>query len=658
MFDNLFGRLTLKSFEHDFVQNMAVFGMVFGGLAVAGLLFYYKRWTWLWNEYIKTVDHKKIGIMYFVVALILLLRGFADAFMMRIQQAISVGDSQGYLEPGHYQEIFSAHGTTMIFFVGMGIVFGLMNCVVPLQIGARDVAYPFLNAVGFWLFAAGASLLMISLAVGHFSATGWLAYPPLSSPEYSPNEGVDYWIWIVQLAGVGSTLAGINFLATILKMRCEGMTFMKMPIFTWSALCCMVLVIFAFPILTATLYLLTLDRYAGMHFFSASYGGNFMMYINLIWAWGHPEVYILILPAFGIFSEVVPTFSEKRLFGYVSMVWALVVITVLSFIVWLHHFFTMGASVNVNAFFAIMTMLIAIPTGVKLFNWLFTKFRGRVHFTTPMLWFFAFVLNFSVGGMTGILLSAPPVDYQVHNSLFLIAHFHGMVIGGLLFGFFSGFTYWFPKVTGFFLNEKISFIAFWFWFAGFLIAFMPLYMLGFMGATRRLDHYDAATGWHPLFQLVYFGTILILCGIVLQFYNIFYSIKHRKRQADTTGDPWNGRSLEWSIPSPAPIYNFAIPPIVDQIDPLWAIKRGRAPKNPHHYEDIHLPVDTAIAPYIGFLALGFGFAMVWYIYWLAIACFLGIVISLVIRLSQKDKMQIITKEQVKKIELEFGKQRI
>lgn len=655
---NFFGRLTLKSFEHDLVQNGAVFGMLFGGLAIFAFITYKKKWKWLWEEYITSVDHKKIGIMYFVVALILFLRGFADALMMRIQQAMAVGESLGYLEPDHYQEVFSAHGTTMIFFVGMGVVFGLMNCLIPLQIGARDVAFPFMNAVGFWLFAAGAALLMISLAVGHFSATGWLAYPPLSSPEFSPNEGVDYWIWIVQLAGIGSTLAGINFLVTILKMRCKGMTLMKMPIFTWSGLCSMTLIIFAFPILTATLYLLTLDRYLGMHFFSASYGGNFMMYVNLIWAWGHPEVYILILPAFGIFSEVVPTFSEKRLFGYYSMVWALIVITVLSFIVWLHHFFTMGASVSVNAFFAIMTMLIAIPTGVKIFNWLFTKFRGKVHFSSPMLWFFAFVLNFSVGGMTGILLSAPPVDYQVHNSLFLIAHFHGMVIGGLLFGFFSGLSYWFSKVTGFFLNEKLNIVAFWLWFVGFLLAFMPLYMLGFMGATRRLDHYDEATGWNPLFRVVLVGAILVMFGIFTQFANIIYSIIVRKKNLDKTGDPWNGRSLEWAIPSPAPIYNFAIPPVVDQLDPLWAIKRGEAPKVARHYHDIHLPINTPIAPYIGLYALLFGFAMVWYIWWLAIAGVLGIVISLIVRLSEKEKMQIITAEQVKETELKFGKQQL
>jgi cytochrome o ubiquinol oxidase subunit 1 len=423
---------------------------------------------------------------------------------------------------------------------------------------------------------------------------------------------------------------------------------MKMPIFTWSALCCMVLIIFAFPILTATLYLLTLDRYAGMHFFTSGCGGNFMMYINLIWAWGHPEVYILILPAFGILSEVVPTFSEKRLFGYYSMVWALISITVLSFVVWLHHFFTMGASVNVNAFFGIMTMLIAIPTGVKLFNWLFTKFRGRVHFTSPMLWFFAFVLNFSIGGMTGILLSSPPVDYQVHNSLFLIAHFHGMVIGGLWFGFFAGFNYWFPKVTGFFLNERLNKIAFWFWFVGFLVAFMPLYMLGFMGATRRLDHYDSSTGWHPIFQFVALGALLIFCGIAVQVFDIFYSIKNRHKNRDTTGDPWNGRSLEWSIPSPAPIYNFAIRPVVDQLDPVWAMKKGEGPKKKHGYEDIHLPKNTYIAPVIGLFAFFFGFGFVWYMYWLVIASLIAIVALLVIRLSQKEPMFVIKAEEVRK----------
>lgn len=646
----MFGRLTLEAFKHESSQNGAVAGMIFTGIALVALLFYLKRWKWLWNEWLTTVDPKRIGIMYIAVVLIMFCKGFADALMMRLQQALSVGDAQGFISAGHFQEVFSAHGTTMIFFVGMGAIFGLMNLIIPLQIGARDVAYPFLNAVGFWLFAAGAFLTLVSLAIGRFSAAGWLAYPPLSGLEYSPDEGVDYWIWSVQIAGIGSTLAGINFLVTILKMRCPGMTLMKMPIFVWSCLCSVLLVIFAFPILTATLAMLTLDRYLGMHFFTAGAGGNPMMYVNLIWAWGHPEVYILILPAFGVFSEVVPTFSEKRLFGYVSMVWALIIIAVLSFIVWLHHFFTMGASPNVNAFFGIMTILIAIPTGVKIFNWLFTQFRGRVHFHSPMLWYFAFLLNFSVGGMTGVLLSSPPVDFQVHNSLFLIAHFHGMVIGGFLFGFFAGFTYWFPKFTGFLLDEKLNRYAFWCWFGGFLLAFMPLYMLGFMGATRRLNHYEASTGWHSLFVVVGIGAIIILCGACIQIYGLYSSIKNRRKNRDTTGDPWNGRTLEWSVPSPPPIYNFAITPIVDQLDPLWAIKRGHSPRPEKQYEDIHLPVNTPMGLYIGILCLIFGFAMTWHIWWMAIVSFIGVVACLIIRLSGVDEHMVITAAEVKKIE--------
>lgn len=647
----MFGKLTLEAFKHESSQNFAVINMIFAAIAVIALITYLKRWKWIWNEWLTSVDPKRIGIMYIVVVLVMFMKGFADAIMMRLQQALAVGDSTGFISASHFQEVFSAHGTTMIFFVAMGAIFGLMNLIIPLQIGARDVAYPFLNALGFWLFASGAMLTLISLAIGKFSTTGWLAYAPLSSIEYNPGEGVDYWIWMVQIAGVGSTMAGINFLVTILKMRCPGMTLMKMPIFVWSCLCSVVLIIFAFPILTATLYLLTLDRYLDMHFFTASGGGNPMMYINLIWAWGHPEVYILVLPIFGIFSEVVPTFSEKRLFGYMSMVWALIAIAFLSFVVWLHHFFTMGASPKVNAIFGITTMLIAIPTGVKIFNWLFTKFRGRVHFTSPMLWFFAFVLNFTVAGMTGILLSSPPVDFQVHNSLFLIAHFHGMVIGGVLFGFFSGFTYWFPKFTGFFLDENLNRYAFWCWMSGFLLAFMPLYMLGFMGATRRLDHYESSTGWHPLFVVVAIGAAIILVGATIQFLGLFWSIINRKKLRDHTGgDPWNGRTLEWTISSPPPIYNFAIIPTVDQLDPFWAVKRGKAPKPRMGYEDIEMPINTPMGMYIGICSLIFGFAMTWHIFWLAILSFIGILICLIIRLSQKDKHEIITAKQVEEIE--------
>lgn len=652
----MFGRLTLEAFQHEASQTGAVVGMLFSGIVLIALITYLKLWKWLWKEWFTTVDPKRIGIMYIVVVVIMFAKGFADALMMRFQQATSVGDAHGFISATHFQEVFSAHGTTMIFFVAMGVVFGLLNLIVPLQIGARDVAYPFLNAVGFWLFASGALLTLVSLAIGEFSTTGWLAYAPLSGLEYNPGEGVDYWIWMVQIAGVGSTLSGINFLVTILKMRCPGMTLMKMPIFVWSALCSMILVIFAFPILTATLFMLTLDRYLDMHFFTVSGGGNPMMYVNLIWAWGHPEVYILILPIFGVFSEVVPTFAEKRLFGYISMVWALILIAFFSFVVWLHHFFTMGASPHVNAFFAITTMIIAIPTGVKIFNWLFTKFQGRVHFTSPMLWFFAFVLNFTIAGMTGMLLASPPVDYQVHNSLFLIAHFHGMVIGGFLFGFFSAFTYWFPKFTGFFLDEKLNRYAFWCWMSGFLLAFMPLYMLGFMGATRRLDHYDASTGWHPLFIVVAIGALIILCGATIQFLGLFWSIWNRNKNRDLTGgDPWNGRSLEWSTFSPPPIYNFAHIPVVDQIDPLWAMKRGTFKMPERKFEDIYMPVNTSLGVFIGLLSLVFGFAMVWYIWWMAIASFIAIILCIVIRLSRKDEHELFPATRVEIIEAEIAK---
>lgn len=650
----MFGNLTLEAFQHDFVQNMAVLGGVVNGILLIALITYLKRWKWLWNEWITTVDHKKIGMMYIVVVLIMFLKGFADAMMMRIQQATATGAANPFLTSEHFQEVFSAHGATMIFFVAMGFMFGIMNLIVPLQIGARDLAFPFLNAVSFWLFAAGGMLILISLGIGHFSVSGWLAYPPLSEVAYSPNEGVDYWAWSVQISGIGSTFSGINFLVTILKMRCPGMTLMKMPIFVWSSLCAMVLVIFAFPILTATVGLLMLDRYLGMHFFTASGGGNPMLYFNLIWAWGHPEVYILILPAFGIFSEVVPTFSEKRLFGYTSMVWAMVLIAFLSFLVWLHHFFTMGASPSVNTFFSVMTMLVAIPTGVKIFNWLFTKYRGKVHFTSPMLWFFSFVLNFSIAGMTGILLAAPPVDFQVHNSLFLIAHFHGMVIGGVLFGFFAGFTYWFPKYTGFFISERLNRWAFFCWFAGFLLAFMPLYMLGFMGATRRLDHYDLSTGWQPLFIIAAMGGVIIFIGALIQFLGLFWSIYKRKENMDTTGgNPWNGRTLEWATHSPPPIYNFAVIPTINQRDPLWAEKPATEEKP--EYEDIHLPANTPISFYIGALSMVLGFAMTWQIYWLGVLSFAGILGLIIARLSSKDEHFTISAEEVKKIEESYSK---
>jgi cytochrome o ubiquinol oxidase subunit 1 len=632
----MFGRLTLDAFKHDTIEYGADIMMILAALMAIGLLFYYQRWKWLWEEWLTSLDPKKIGIMYLAVVVIMLFKGLVDAFMMRAQQMVSVGEAHGFLSPSHFQQLFTAHGTVMIFFVGMGIVFSLMNLIIPLQIGARDVAYPFLNSVSFWLFATGGILVNLSLMIGNFSGAGWLGYPPLTSLQYNPGVGVDYWIWSIQIAGVGSLLGGINFFATIIKMRCPGMTLMKMPIFVWSALGCIILILFAFPILTATLGMLSLDRYLGMHFFTSEAGGSPMMFINLIWAWGHPEVYILILPAFGVFSEVVATFSRKRLFGYTSMVWALIAIVFLSFVVWLHHFFTMGAGANVNAFFGIMTMLIAIPTGVKIFNWLFTLYRGRVHFSTPMLWFLGFVFLFTVGGMAGVLMSVPPADFQTHNSLFLIAHFHSMIIPGVVFGFFAGLTYWFPKFAGFKLNEHLGKWAVGLWIVGFLLAFMPLYLLGLMGATRRLDHYEASTGWQPLFIVAGIGAFCIFCAMCVQIAQLLISVKNRKKHRDLTGDPWHGRTLEWSIPSPPPLYNFAAIPEASERDPFWVQKQNKIPGKPPD-RVIHLPKNSPIGFLIGAFSLILGFALTWYMWGVAIFSLLAIVACIIVRLWGEDE---------------------
>ncbi len=630
----------------------ATVSMVATVLGAAAALTYFRKWKWLWKEWLTSLDPKRIGVMYIIVAIAMLLRGAADALMMRIQQATSVGDSSGIISSDTFQQVFTAHGTIMIFFVAMGLMFGLINLIVPLQIGARDVAFPFLNSVSFWLYVAGAVLINISLAVGgEFAATGWLAYPPLSGLAYSPGPGVDYWIWSVQIAGIGSLLSGVNFLVTILKMRTKGMSLMKMPVFCWSVLGSMSLVIFAFPILTVSLALLALDRTFGMHFFTSDFGGNPMMYVNLIWAWGHPEVYILILPAFGIFSEVVATFSGKRLFGYKSMVWAIGAIAILSYVVWLHHFFTMGAGANVNAFFGIMTMVIAIPTGVKVFNWLFTMYRGRIRFNTPMLWFMGFVVTFTIGGVTGVMMSVPPADFQLHNSLFLVAHFHNMVIGGVVFGYFAGISYWFPKVFGFKLNERLGRYAFWCWIIGFATAFLPLYALGFMGATRRLDHYDASMGWQSLFIVAGVGALIIGLGVVMQILQFVVSIKDRNNNRDTTGDPWDGRTLEWSTSSPAPVYNFAHLPVVHERDAFWVAKKAHAhsPAN-QTYQDIALPKNTGFGIIIASFAFLFGFAAIWHIPWLAALSLLGVIVSFIIRSNDENTEYVIPAADIKKIE--------
>ncbi len=650
----LFGKLSLAAipFGNTIVMSTAVCMLVVSAI-ILGAITYFKKWTYLWTEWLTTVDHKKIGIMYIILSLVMLLRGLIDALMMRAQQAIAVGSNAGYLPPEHYNQIFSAHGTIMIFFMAMPFMFGLINIVLPLQIGARDVAFPFLNSFSLWLAVAGASLMNISLVVGEFSTAGWLAYPPFSEIALSPGVGVDYYIWALQISGIGSLLSGINFVVTILKMRCPGMTMMRMPIFAWTVLCSMMLVILVFPVLTVTLGLLFLDRYFGMHFFTADMAGNAALYVNLIWIWGHPEVYILMLPAFGIYSEIVATFSKKYLFGYTMMVGATACITVLSFLVWLHHFFTMGAGANVNAVFGIATMIIAIPTGVKVFNWLFTMYRGRITISVPMLWTIGFMTTFVIGGMTGVLLAIPAVDFQVHNSEFLVAHFHNTIIGGVVFGYIAGFTFWFPKATGFKLHEKLGRWAFWCWFIGFYIAFMPLYVLGFMGMTRRISHYDAATGWQPYLILAAVGACIIATGFLLIGIQLIVSIIQREKLRDLTGDPWDGRTLEWSIPSPAPAYNFAVTPHVNARDVFWVMKKNNQVPDARtiNYSDIHMPKNTAAGLILAALCGIMGFGFIWHITWLIFASLFGAIVTLFIKTCNMETDYYLKADEVAATEL-------
>src|SRR4051812_28783098 len=557
---------------HEPILIATFVGVAAGGLFMLAALSKMRLWGPLWRDWICSIDHKKIGIMYMVLGIVMLLRGFADAIMMRMHQAVAFGDNAGFLPPHHYDQIFTAHGVIMIFFVAMPLVTGLMNYLVPLQIGARDVAFPFLNNFSFWMTTGGAALVMVSLFIGEFAKTGWLAYPPLSGLLASPDVGVDYYIWALQVAGIGTTLSGINLIATILKMRAPGMNLMKMPIFTWTSLCTNVLIVATFPILAATLALLSADRYLGTNFFTNDLGGNAMLYVNLIWIWGHPEVYILILPVFGVFSEVVSTFSGKRLFGYASMVYATMVITILSYLVWLHHFFTMGSGASVNSFFGITTMIISIPTGAKIFNWLFTMYRGRIRFEVPMMWTVSFMVTFVIGGMTSVLLAVPPADFVLHNSLFLVAHFHNVIIGGVVFGIFAGINYWFPKAFGYKLDDFWGKLSFWFWVVGFYFAFMPLYVLGLMGVTRRLRVFDDPS-LQIWFVIAAFGALLVALGILSFLIQIGVSILRREALRDLTSDPWNGRTLEWATASPPPAYNFAFTPVIHDNDSWWDMKK-------------------------------------------------------------------------------------
>ena len=615
----MLGKLTWSAIPFD--QPIPLIAGATVGLVIAGVL----GWVilaghlpYLWREWITSVDHKRIGVMYTLLGLVMLLRGLVDAIMMRSQQSIAY-QANGYLPPEHYDQIFSAHGTIMIFFGAMPFMIGLMNFVVPLQLGVRDVAFPTLNSVGFWLTATGALLVNLSLVIGEFARTGWLPYPPLSELQYSPGVGVDYYLWAIQISGIGTLLTGINLVTTILKTRAPGMSYLRMPMFCWTALASNLLIVAAFPILTATLTMLALDRYLGFHFFTNEAGGNVMMFVNLIWAWGHPEVYILVLPAFGVFSEVISTFSSKPLFGYRSMVMATMSICLISFMVWLHHFFTMGAGGNVNAVFGIATSVIAVPTGVKVYNWLFTMYGGRIRFTSPMLWSTGFMVTFVIGGMTGVLLAVPPADFVLHNSLFLVAHFHNVIVGGVLFAAFAGYTFWFPKAFGFKLHEGWGQAAFWFTLIGFYAVFMPLYVLGLLGMTRRMQHYDVPE-WRPWVLAAGIGMVAVVGGVICQAIQLFVSVKRRSELRDQTGDPWDGRSMEWATSSPPPAFNFAVLPQVKGEEAYWAIKqRAREQarlRDEPDYELIEMPRNSPTGFVCAFFATLMGFALIWHIWWM------------------------------------------
>ena len=628
--DPLLGRITWDSIPmaHEPIVLWTFIAVVLGGLVVFAALTKFKLWGPLWRDWICSIDHKKIGIMYIILGIVMLLRGFADAVMMRIQQAMAFGDNLGYLPPHHYDQIFTAHGVIMIFFVAMPLVTGFMNYLIPLQIGARDVSFPFLNNFSFWMTTTGAVLVMVSLFLGEFSTSGWLALSNLGNQN--PGVGLDYYIWALQLSGVGTTLSGINLIVTIIKMRAPGMNLMKMPVFVWTSLCTNALIVASFPILTAALVLMSMDRYFGTNFFTNELGGNPMLYVNLIWIWGHPEVYILILPCFGIFSEIVATFSKKRLFGYTSMVYATVCITVLSWLVWLHHFFTMGSGAAVNTFFGITTMIISIPTGAKIFNWLFTMYKGRIAFKPPMMWTVGFMCTFAIGGMTGVLLAVPPADFVLHNSLFLIAHFHNVIIGGVVFGLLAGINFWFPKAFGYKLNEFWGKVSFWCWLVGFWIAFTPLYILGLMGVTRRLNHFEDQS-LQIWFVIAAVGVAIIACGIGAFLLQLVVSFIQRKQNRDENGDTWgSGRTLEWATSSPPPVYNFAKTPVVHDVDAWWDMKKHGYQRPLSGFEDLHMPKNTGAGFIISMIGLVLGFALIWHIWWLAIVSFAGLILATII----------------------------
>jgi cytochrome o ubiquinol oxidase subunit 1 len=642
VWSSLLGRLDLNALPLYSKVATAAASLVLLVIIAALILITVKRWwPYLWREWFTSLDHKRIGIMYVALSLIMLMRGIIEAVMIRTQQALAV-NSEGYLTPEHFSQMFSTHGTIMIFFMAMPFLTGLINFAMPLQIGARDVRFPMLNAISLWLTAAGAALVMASLMLGKFSTGGWSGYPPFTGVDYQPGVGPDYWIWALTLSSIGSTLTGLNFAVTIYKDRCPGMTLFRMPLFTWTALCTSILMIFAMPPLTVATLLLALDRYLDFHFFTNAHGGNLMNFVNLFWLFGHPEVYILILPAFGVFSEVFATFSGKRLYGYKSLVWASLAITVLSFTVWLHHFFTMGQSAGVNAAFGIATMLIGIPTGVKIYDWMLTVFRGRVRFSVPIIYSAMFLMLFVIGGLTGITLATPPVDYQVHNTVYLVAHFHNMLIPGTLFGMLAGYSYWFPKAFGFRLNEAWGRFTALCFGAGFLLAFMPLYVLGISGMPRRSQAIFTAE-FAPLLWTAEIGAVLLSLALVGLYVQLWVSIRDRHRNAVPLGDPWDGRTLEWTTIAPPPEYNFAVLPTIHDRDPFtWLKEHGLAHAPVLRFEDIHLPKNSATPLVIGAASLVCAFGLVWHIGWAAAGGFMLVWGTVIARSFVRDTERVIT----------------
>ncbi|WP_139491667.1 cytochrome c oxidase subunit I [Brevibacillus dissolubilis] len=557
------------------------------------------------KDWLTTVDHKKIGILYLVAGGFFFLLGGIEAVLMRLQ--LMYPESNLFVG-ATFNELLTMHGTTMIFLAAMPIIFALMNAIVPLQIGARDVAFPFVNSLGFWLFFFGGTLLNLSWFLGGAPDAGWTAYPPLSGTTYSSTHGVSFYVLGLQIAGLGTLIGGINFLVTIINMRAPGMTFMRMPLFTWSAFITSALILFAFPAITVGLVLLMFDRIFGANFFEVANGGNVVLWQHLFWIFGHPEVYILILPAFGIISEVVATFSKKRLFGYSAMVFATIVIGFLGFMVWAHHMFTVGMGPVANALFSIATMLIAVPTGIKIFNWLLTMWGGQIRFTTANLFAVGFIPTFVIGGMTGVMLAVAPADFQYHDSYFVVAHFHYVIVGGMAFGLFSGCYYWWPKMFGKMLNETIGKWNFWLFFIGFHLTFFPQHFLGLTGMPRRVYTYMAGQGWEMGNMISTIGALVMTLGTAVFLWNAFVTSRKAEK---APADPWDARTLEWAIPSPAPEYNFAQTPRVRGLDALWVEKmagnKGMTPAEP--LGPIHMP-SPSILPFlmsVGFFIAGFGF---------------------------------------------------